>query len=191
MTRLVVDGSGRTKARSLAGARDRLPPRLPPDGHSLVLPSSLHAPRSRLTLHLVSRSLCRTPPASNARLASASSPFPDHSLASPPTRSNVAAFAYPSYASYKSIVSSDFAQTERWLVYWCVIGCWTGAEAFAWWFLAWVPFYSEVKLAVVLWMVAPQTEVRRSPFLLARPSDSSECALLHPLATRAERLLLA
>lgn len=40
------------------------------------------------------------------------------------------------------------------------MGTWTAAEGATAWVLAWVPFYQEAKLAVVLWMVAPQSEVR-------------------------------
>ncbi|KAL7414736.1 TB2/DP1, HVA22 family-domain-containing protein [Mrakia frigida] len=71
---------------------------------------------------------------------------------------NIAAFAYPSYASYKSITTNDFPQIERWLVYWCVVGALTGAEGAVGWIVAWIPFYSEIKLGIMLWMVAPQTE---------------------------------
>ena len=76
--------------------------------------------------------------------------------------SNVAAFAYPSYASYKSITTNDQPQIERWLVYWCVVGALTGAEGAVGWIVAWIPFYSEIKLGIMLWMVAPQTEVSQS-----------------------------
>jgi len=35
----------------------------------------------------------------------------------------------------------------------------TGAEGAVGWIVAWIPFYSEIKLGIMLWMVAPQTEV--------------------------------
>lgn len=76
------------------------------------------------------------------------------------SRSNVSGFIYPCYASYKALSNKDNIQLERWLTYWCVVGTWTGVEGATSWVLAWVPFYSEIKLLAVLWMVAPQTEVR-------------------------------
>ncbi|CED82813.1 HVA22/DP1 gene product-related proteins [Phaffia rhodozyma] len=72
--------------------------------------------------------------------------------------SNLAAFVYPSYASYKALIEYDPAQTERWLVYWTCIGALTGLESMVSWIVVWVPFYSEMKLGFVLWLVAPQTE---------------------------------
>lgn len=83
-------------------------------------------------------------------------------MAFPPRRpaSNISGFVYPCYASYKALTAHDAAQLERWLVYWCVVGSWTAVEGATAGLLAWLPFYSEVKLLAVLWMVAPQTEVR-------------------------------
>lgn len=39
------------------------------------------------------------------------------------------------------------------------MGALTGAEGAVGWIVAWIPFYSEIKLGIMLWMVAPQTEV--------------------------------
>lgn len=48
-------------------------------------------------------------------------------------------------------------------MYWTVVGALTGAEGAVGWIVGWVPFYSEIKLGVMLWMVAPQTEVSLEP----------------------------
>jgi hypothetical protein len=55
--------------------------------------------------------------------------------------SNVACYLYPAYASYKALALTPInshdatVQTERWLMYWAVVGCWTAIESVAWWLL--------------------------------------------------------
>jgi hypothetical protein len=56
--------------------------------------------------------------------------------------SNICCFLYPAYASYKALStpSSDPAGDiliERWLMYWAVVGTWTGVEALGGWLFTW------------------------------------------------------
>ncbi|KAG0255333.1 hypothetical protein BG011_005196 [Mortierella polycephala] len=65
---------------------------------------------------------------------------------------------YPAYASYKAINSGDNTRLTAWLMYWSVMGIFSLAEFVLDTFVFWFPFYYEVKVLFVLWMVLPQTQ---------------------------------
>ncbi|KAG6834771.1 hypothetical protein H0H93_007528 [Arthromyces matolae] len=73
---------------------------------------------------------------------------------------SLTAYIYPSYASYKSLSQRPASEQdlERWLMYWSVLGCLTGLEYIAEWFLAWIPFYYLFKTLFLLYLVLPQTQ---------------------------------
>ncbi|GAA5881549.1 hypothetical protein JCM3774_002020 [Rhodotorula dairenensis] len=81
--------------------------------------------------------------------------------------STAASLLYPTYASYKALrpaasvgrtPADQAAHLERWLMFWCVMGCVALWEQWAEWGISWFPFYHEVKTLVVLWLVLPQIQ---------------------------------
>ncbi|GAA5978314.1 hypothetical protein JCM10908_004309 [Rhodotorula pacifica] len=81
--------------------------------------------------------------------------------------STAASLLYPTYASYKALrpaasvgrtPADQAANLERWLMFWCVMGCVAIWEQWAEWSISWFPFYHEVKTLVVLWLVLPQIQ---------------------------------
>lgn len=81
--------------------------------------------------------------------------------------STTASLLYPTYASYKALrpaasvgraPADQAAHLERWLMFWCVMGCVAVWEQWAEWGVSWFPFYHEVKTLVVLWLVLPQIQ---------------------------------
>ncbi|KAG0657312.1 hypothetical protein C6P46_006598 [Rhodotorula mucilaginosa] len=81
--------------------------------------------------------------------------------------STAASLLYPIYASYKALrpaasvdrtPADQAAHLERWLMFWCVMGCVALWEQWAEWGVSWFPFYHEVKTLVVLWLVLPQIQ---------------------------------
>ncbi|KAF9982121.1 receptor accessory protein 4 [Mortierella antarctica] len=72
--------------------------------------------------------------------------------------STVAGSFYPAYASYKAINSRDHTRLTAWLMYWSVMGIFTLAEVVLDTFVFWLPFYYEIKMLFVLWMILPQTQ---------------------------------
>ncbi|KAF9994502.1 receptor accessory protein 4 [Entomortierella chlamydospora] len=72
--------------------------------------------------------------------------------------STIAGSVYPAYASYKAINSRNSTRLTAWLMYWTVMGLFTLVELFLDTFIFWFPFYYEIKLLFVLWMILPQTQ---------------------------------
>ncbi|KAF9948363.1 receptor accessory protein 4 [Mortierella alpina] len=70
----------------------------------------------------------------------------------------VAGSFYPAYASYKAINSRDHTRLTAWLMYWTVMGIFTLAEVVLDTLVFWLPFYYEIKMLFVLWMILPQTQ---------------------------------
>ncbi|KAG9019061.1 hypothetical protein FRB90_006804 [Tulasnella sp. 427] len=74
--------------------------------------------------------------------------------------SSVIAYAYPAYASFKSLSKrpAEEPELERWLMYWCVVGCIVGLEHVGEWTISWIPFYWFMKAIFLLWLALPQTQ---------------------------------
>lgn len=67
------------------------------------------------------------------------------------------AYLLPGYMSYKAVKSRQAAEMAPWLVYWVVLGLASTVEMVADLFLVhFVPFYYELKILFVLWLVLPQ-----------------------------------
>ncbi|KFH73386.1 hypothetical protein MVEG_00602 [Podila verticillata NRRL 6337] len=71
---------------------------------------------------------------------------------------SVAGSLYPAYASFKAINTRDNNRLTAWLMYWSVMGLFSIAEFVLDTFIFWFPFYYEIKLLFVLWMILPQTQ---------------------------------
>ncbi|KAI1178320.1 TB2/DP1, HVA22 family-domain-containing protein [Nemania sp. FL0916] len=74
---------------------------------------------------------------------------------------SIASFLFPLFASYKALKTSDPAQLTPWLMYWSVLSCALLAESWTEFILAWVPFYSWIRLGFLLWLVLPSTQGAR------------------------------
>ncbi|NWY98527.1 REEP4 protein, partial [Loxia curvirostra] len=65
----------------------------------------------------------------------------------------------------------------RWMMYWIVFALFMTAETFTDLFISWLPFYYEVKMAFVIWLLSPYT---RGASLLYR-------RFVHPTLARREK----
>jgi len=65
---------------------------------------------------------------------------------------------YPAYASYKAVKTKNVKEYVKWMMYWIVFAFFTCIETFADIFIAWVPFYYELKILFVLWLLSPATK---------------------------------
>lgn len=66
---------------------------------------------------------------------------------------------YPAYASYKAVRTKNVKEYVKWMMYWIVFALFTCAETFTDVFLSfWFPFYYEIKIILVLWLLSPATK---------------------------------
>ncbi|XP_028733438.1 receptor expression-enhancing protein 4 isoform X3 [Peromyscus leucopus] len=65
---------------------------------------------------------------------------------------------YPAYASYKAVKSKNIREYVRWMMYWIVFAIFMATETFTDVFISWFPFYYEIKMAFVLWLLSPYTK---------------------------------
>lgn len=85
---------------------------------------------------------------------------------------------YPAYASYKAVKTKNVKEYVKWMMYWIVFALFTCIETFADIFVSfWLPFYYEMKILFVLWLLSPAT--KGSSILYRR--------FVHPQLTRREK----
>uniref|UniRef100_A0A4W6FIC5 Receptor expression-enhancing protein n=1 Tax=Lates calcarifer TaxID=8187 RepID=A0A4W6FIC5_LATCA len=65
---------------------------------------------------------------------------------------------YPAYSSYKAVKSKDVREYVKWMMYWIIFALFTTVEVFTDMFLCWLPFYYELKIAFVVWLLSPYTK---------------------------------
>ncbi|XP_077501849.1 receptor expression-enhancing protein 1-like isoform X1 [Amblyomma americanum] len=66
---------------------------------------------------------------------------------------------YPAYASYKAVKNKDVRCHLQWMMYWIVFALFTCVETFSDIFISfWMPFYYELKILFVLWLLSPATK---------------------------------
>ncbi|XP_071171503.1 receptor expression-enhancing protein 1-like isoform X1 [Mytilus edulis] len=65
---------------------------------------------------------------------------------------------YPAYASYKAIRTRNAKEYAKWMMYWVVFAFFSCAETFSDVFLSWMPFYYEIKIIFVIWLLSPMTK---------------------------------
>lgn len=75
--------------------------------------------------------------------------------------SSVIAILFPVFASYKALRTADPAQLSPWLMYWVIFALLTLVETHLSLLLFFVPFYSTMRLLVLLYLVLPQTQGAR------------------------------
>ncbi|XP_032937300.1 receptor expression-enhancing protein 4 [Catharus ustulatus] len=84
---------------------------------------------------------------------------------------------YPAYASYKAVKTKNIREYVRWMMYWIVFALFMTTETFTDLLISWFPFYYEVKMAFVIWLLSPYT---RGASLLYR-------RFVHPTLARKEK----
>ncbi|XP_032237298.1 receptor expression-enhancing protein 1 isoform X2 [Nematostella vectensis] len=66
---------------------------------------------------------------------------------------------YPAYNSYKAIKTKNVREYVRWMMYWIVFALFITAELFTDMLLGvWFPFYYEIKIIFMLWLLSPTTK---------------------------------
>ncbi|XP_069771391.1 receptor expression-enhancing protein 1-like isoform X2 [Narcine bancroftii] len=65
---------------------------------------------------------------------------------------------YPAYTSYKAIKTKNVKEYVRWMMYWIVFAIFTIVETFMDIFISWFPFYYEIKIVFVIWLLSPYTK---------------------------------
>lgn len=71
----------------------------------------------------------------------------------------IAGTLYPAYKSYKAVRTKDVREYVKWMMYWIVFALFCVVETFADIFISfWLPFYYELKILFVLWLLSPWTK---------------------------------
>ncbi|KAI9264703.1 TB2/DP1, HVA22 family-domain-containing protein [Helicostylum pulchrum] len=65
---------------------------------------------------------------------------------------------YPAYITFKALKQENQKEFSSLLTFWIVSISYLSVEYFSDIFLFWFPFYTEIKLALVLWLILPQTQ---------------------------------
>ncbi|XP_007889539.1 receptor expression-enhancing protein 2 isoform X2 [Callorhinchus milii] len=65
---------------------------------------------------------------------------------------------YPAYSSYKAVKTKNVKEYVKWMMYWIVFAFFTTAETITDIILSWFPFYFELKIAFVIWLLSPYTK---------------------------------
>ncbi|OZJ05322.1 hypothetical protein BZG36_01563 [Bifiguratus adelaidae] len=65
---------------------------------------------------------------------------------------------FPAYSSYKAVKTNTSDVLAPSLMYWITISTYYVGEYVADLFVSWLPFYNEIKVAFIFWLVLPQTQ---------------------------------
>ncbi|XP_039250136.2 uncharacterized protein LOC120327842 isoform X1 [Styela clava] len=65
---------------------------------------------------------------------------------------------YPAYESYKAVKSANVRQYVRWMMYWVIFALFITVETFTDILLSWLPFYYEIKVGFLIWLLSPYTK---------------------------------
>jgi receptor expression-enhancing protein 5/6 len=72
--------------------------------------------------------------------------------------SDLSAFLYPAYESFKAIDCSDGSGADtQWLTYWVVFAIISIFEQCAQFLVKWIPFYYFIKIGFFIWLYHPST----------------------------------
>ncbi|KAG9293845.1 hypothetical protein G9A89_019183 [Geosiphon pyriformis] len=71
---------------------------------------------------------------------------------------NFVGLLYPAYASYKAIKTNNSAKIIPWLMYWIVLTFFMIAEGITDRLIFWLPFYYELKMIFIIWLILPKTQ---------------------------------
>mmetsp|Transcript_6349 Transcript_6349/g.9935 ORF Transcript_6349/g.9935 Transcript_6349/m.9935 type:complete len:168 (+) Transcript_6349:294-797(+) len=70
--------------------------------------------------------------------------------------SDIVAFGYPAYMSFKAIDSSDATDDTQWLTYWVVFASFSITESVMTFVVNWIPFYYIIKSVFFTWLYHPR-----------------------------------
>ena len=70
--------------------------------------------------------------------------------------SDLLAFAYPAYMSFKAIESTDLTDDTQWLTYWVVFALFSIVESVMDFLVMWIPFYYLIKVSFFAWLYHPK-----------------------------------
>jgi len=71
----------------------------------------------------------------------------------------VCGILYPAYKSFKAVRLKDAKEYMKWMMYWIVFAVFCIGETFADIFISfWFPFYYELKIIFIVWLVSPWTK---------------------------------
>ncbi|KAL7538325.1 hypothetical protein ACHAXR_008471 [Thalassiosira sp. AJA248-18] len=70
--------------------------------------------------------------------------------------SDIFAFAYPAYMSFKAIDSADPTDDTQWLTYWVVFALFSIVENVMSILVTWIPFYYLIKCSFFAWLYHPK-----------------------------------
>jgi len=62
---------------------------------------------------------------------------------------------YPMYASFRALDDGDPKQVSRWLIYWVVFAAYLLTDSMFHMLLCWIPFYSILRLVLIVWLFMP------------------------------------
>ncbi|CAL8308250.1 unnamed protein product [Arctogadus glacialis] len=65
---------------------------------------------------------------------------------------------YPAYSSYKAVKTKNVKEYVKWMMYWIVFALFSTVETVTDLVLSWFPFYFELKIAFVIWLLSPYTK---------------------------------
>lgn len=68
---------------------------------------------------------------------------------------------FPIFASYKALRITDPALLTPWLMYWVILSLFSLFEYWTYFIISWVPFYAYFRLALLSYLVLPQTQGAR------------------------------
>mmetsp|Transcript_3749 Transcript_3749/g.9471 ORF Transcript_3749/g.9471 Transcript_3749/m.9471 type:complete len:130 (+) Transcript_3749:156-545(+) len=68
----------------------------------------------------------------------------------------IVGFLYPAYQSYKALESNRQDAAPEWLTYWVIFSLFTVIESVGTFLISWIPFYSFLKLAFLMWLLLPR-----------------------------------
>ncbi len=70
--------------------------------------------------------------------------------------SDLIAFLYPAYMSFKAIDSADPVDDMQWLTYWVVFAAFSILENVASFLILWIPMYYMIKIGFFVWLYHPK-----------------------------------
>jgi len=70
----------------------------------------------------------------------------------------ICAILHPAYSSYKAVKTKNAKEYVKWMMYWIVFAFFLVAETFTDICFYWLPFYCELKIILLLWILSPTTK---------------------------------